>query len=703
MVETTSISLDLNAEERELRKRLVFPYQWHGRQTDDADRATAFIYDCVTFAALEQAIAQRLAHHPDYERLRHYALNRWFNFRSARGVEALFCAHPCVTPAPLYERTWDFAIDGLQFDHKTTVYPRSYPIPVYEAVTTPWHLIAWLYQQQSQQQRCHWHNRLFLVLHAADGEHWKLRAHLRMLKAAIDEYVSNFSPDHLTPVWHNGQQEAVADIIWIIEEEWQLRTVALPPMGFPTNQWHGVRGDCAMENRLDDKRDGQPQKGNTMITLTHEQQNALERALHEPVSIITGGPGTGKTTLMKHIIAAFQQEKGLHEIALCAPTGQAAQRLQAATGMKARTVHSLISSIDQGNAAPDIILLDEASMLDLETASRLMDCVEHLAHLIFVGDVDQLPSVGPGMVLADMIRAGIPTTYLTQVQRQGADSYIAQAARALKEGRMPTFAPSIDQGNLWLFEEADQSRIVEIVGRLASDFLPSRGIDPEDILVISPQREGKLITVDNLNQQLQAVLNPPAPDKHEVPWYNRVLREGDRLVWLENNTEWDLVNGSRVTVAELFDYPDLRGRGKKHLRQAWEQHEDAMQVVYGDDYDANQRHVAERFLHQNPGISTTAMVRLDTGQHVVLTDERFAAAHGYCTTVHKAQGSEAKAVIAILHTAFYHNLISRRLVLTAITRGREVSIVVGQEEMIRKALRNDSDGNRRTALVERLT
>jgi hypothetical protein len=227
MTNHTCPVLDLAAEERELRHRLAAPYEWHGPQTDEADRATAFIYDCTTFAALEQAIATRLT---AQTRLRQYALNRWFNFRSARVVEALFCAHARVTPAPPRERTWDFAIDGIRFDHKTTVYPCRYPIAIWDAVATPWHLIAWLYQQQSQQQRCHWHNRLFLVLHAADGEHWKLRAHLRMLHAAIDEYLSDFAPEHLTPVRQHGQAVAVADIIWIIEGEWQVRTVALPPM-----------------------------------------------------------------------------------------------------------------------------------------------------------------------------------------------------------------------------------------------------------------------------------------------------------------------------------------------------------------------------------------------------------------------------------------------------------------------------------------
>jgi hypothetical protein len=213
--------LNLEYLEGELHKRLALPYHWGGRQTDEADRATAFIYRCPTLAALEQAIATRLARHPNQAKLRQYALNRWFNFQSAQMVEALFCSHPRVTPAPRFDRTWDFAIDGLRFDHKTTVYPRSYPVPVWEAATTPWHLIEWLYANQSEQQRWHWHNRLFLVLYAADGQHWKLKAHRRILAAAIGDYLSTFSPDQLTMV-RSASAVALADIIWVIEEEWQV-------------------------------------------------------------------------------------------------------------------------------------------------------------------------------------------------------------------------------------------------------------------------------------------------------------------------------------------------------------------------------------------------------------------------------------------------------------------------------------------------
>lgn len=211
------IHLDIPTLEYELRQRWRYPYHWPGKQTDEQDQATRFIYEVTTFDGLIQEIRQRFSHHPEQDTLTHYALNRWYNYWSAMGIEAIFCAHQRVTAARNpRDRRVDFFIDTLPFDLKTTVFPRGYPASLRDAIAAPWHLIDWLYEHQSRGQRCHYANRLFLVLHAANGQHWKRKAHLNDIQHTVRDYLAVADFAALPPLRVNGHT-VTADIVWFIE------------------------------------------------------------------------------------------------------------------------------------------------------------------------------------------------------------------------------------------------------------------------------------------------------------------------------------------------------------------------------------------------------------------------------------------------------------------------------------------------------
>ena len=208
----------------ELRKRLAYPYQWGGMQTDALDRQTRFIYDLSSGDSVLAMIDDLFGLRPNYTDLLNYALNRWYNFWSSQVVESIFCELPGVVPAPKYDRRVDFSINGIPFDHKTTVFPKGYPGDLDSALQAPHSLVHWLYTNQSQQQRCHWHNRLFLVLHAEDGEHWRLKADTGLLATAIEEYMEDFSTADLIPC-EMGSSKAMAGLIWVVQEEREARQV----------------------------------------------------------------------------------------------------------------------------------------------------------------------------------------------------------------------------------------------------------------------------------------------------------------------------------------------------------------------------------------------------------------------------------------------------------------------------------------------
>ena len=208
---------DLILIESELKKRLAYPYKWGRKQNDQFDKLTNFVYRISSFEDLLKEVETKFKKDKEHKNISNYALNRWYNFRSAQAVEKIFCSLPNVKPAlDEKDRLVDFTIDGFTFDHKTSIYPKNFPYPIEEAIKKTDELIKWLYQNQSQQQRKHLKNRLFIVLYSSTGEHWKLKAEISWLKERIEKYMNGFNPNFLLKFDLEPTHQTLADVIWAI-------------------------------------------------------------------------------------------------------------------------------------------------------------------------------------------------------------------------------------------------------------------------------------------------------------------------------------------------------------------------------------------------------------------------------------------------------------------------------------------------------
>lgn len=207
----------LSEIESELKKRLTHPYKWGQKQNDSFDKQTNFIYHIFLFEELLKEIDKRFKPEKDFDLYFNYTINRWYNFWSAQAVENIFCSLPNVKPAlDSKDRLVDFTIDGVSFDHKTSNFPKNFPYKIDEAIKKTDELINWLYKNQSQQQRKHLKNRLFVVLYSADGEHWKLKSEIIWLKERIEKYMLGFNPNYLMKFNFENDKETLSDIIWAI-------------------------------------------------------------------------------------------------------------------------------------------------------------------------------------------------------------------------------------------------------------------------------------------------------------------------------------------------------------------------------------------------------------------------------------------------------------------------------------------------------
>ena len=402
----------------------------------------------------------------------------------------------------------------------------------------------------------------------------------------------------------------------------------------------------------------------TGIPLSEEQRQAVELAASQRLCILTGGPGTGKTFTTRTIVALWQAMG--KTIALASPTGRAAQRLSEVTRKEAKTIHRLLEfdprtmrfQRDAENPLPvDAVVVDEASMLDLFLAYSLFKAIPPQAQLLLVGDTDQLPSVGPGNVLGDLIASGtVPMLQLTQVFRQAQASQIVQNAHAINQGQYPALEsvsaqPASDC--LWLGPpepEAAVQGIQEIVG----DLLPALGFEPvRDVQVLCPMTRGTVGT-RHLNQVLQALLNPPDPNKAEIQRGSQTLRVGDRVLQQVNDYNRDVFNGDLGAIAAI----DLEEQ------EVTVQFEDR-QVTY-DRADLNEIALA------------------------------------WAVTIHKSQGSEYPVVILPLYMQHYL-MLSRNLLYTGLTRAQRLAILVGQKKAIGLAVRQVRSQQRYTLLQQRLT
>jgi len=212
------MNVNLDQIETELKKRFNYPYKWGRKQNDQFDKLTNFIYSTFLFDDVVKEINRRFKNDPNRKNISNYALNRWYNFWSAQAVEKIFCSLPNVKPAlDSKDRLVDFTIDGVTFDHKTSVFPKNFPYQIKEAVKKTDELIKWLYKNQSQQQRKHLQNRLFVVLYSRDGEHWKLKAEISWLKERIEKYLEGFNPDYLLKFQLEKNHYTLSDVIWAVK------------------------------------------------------------------------------------------------------------------------------------------------------------------------------------------------------------------------------------------------------------------------------------------------------------------------------------------------------------------------------------------------------------------------------------------------------------------------------------------------------
>jgi exodeoxyribonuclease V alpha subunit len=396
------------------------------------------------------------------------------------------------------------------------------------------------------------------------------------------------------------------------------------------------------------------------LQLASSQRAAIRQAITQKVLVITGGPGVGKSTLVRGILEIFAA-KGLR-CSLCAPTGRAAKRLAETTGREARTIHRLLEfdpalgGAQRTRERPlevDLLIVDETSMVDVVLMNQLLRAVPAAACVVLVGDVDQLPSVGPGTVLADLIGSGaVPVARLTEIFRQAGHSGIVRAAHAVHCGELPESATAEQPGDFYVIEAATPEAILERIVTLLRERIPVRfGLDAlRDVQVLTPMNRAEL-GARNLNARLQEVLNPAATG--EVQRFGWTFHVGDKVMQTVNNYQKEIFNGDigrivRIDAEEQEVTVTMDGR----------------EVVY------------------------------DFGE----LDEMVLA---FSTTIHKAQGAEYPAVVIALHTQHFM-MLQRNLLYTAITRGRKLVVIVGNAKALRMAVERQDTAQRCTGLQWRL-
>ena len=408
---------------------------------------------------------------------------------------------------------------------------------------------------------------------------------------------------------------------------------------------------------------------------SEKQRQAIAGAARSGLVILTGGPGTGKTTTVRGILQVFEA-LGLNTL-LAAPTGRAAKRLSELTGMEAKTIHRLLeagfgaggrTAFARNLTNPlecDAVILDEVSMVDIVLMQALIEALPYGARLVLVGDVDQLPPVGPGNFLRDLIASQrVPTIRLDEIFRQAQQSDIVMNAHAVNAGEMPT--PSRADGDFFWLKRSDPASVIETVAELCAARLPRHyGLLPSQIQVLSPAKRQGSGTIA-LNRRLQQALNPPAENKCEKRFGDWVFREGDRVMQVRNN--YDIV---------------------------WERMEDGEQGTGMFNGDVGE--IAQIFPQQEC-MTVRFDDRIATYTYDMLNELELA----YAVTVHKSQGSEFDAVVLALSDGLPRRLLTRNILYTAITRARQLLVIVGSQDTVAYMVGNNQKGRRYSALGVRL-
>ena len=395
------------------------------------------------------------------------------------------------------------------------------------------------------------------------------------------------------------------------------------------------------------------------VTLSPQQQSAVQAALTSKVSVLTGGPGTGKTTTLRLLIESLLEAD--YQFRLASPTGRAAKRLAEATGVEASTIHRLLGfspddygfEHDESNRLPvDMVVVDEASMLDLQLFYSLLRALQPTSHLLLVGDVDQLPSVGAGNVLRDVIDSGIAhVTRLNQIFRQDDSSQIVSNAHRINQGQHPV--TDNQATDFYFFNIADPDAVAAEIVKIVKTKVPERwGFDPmTDIQVIAPMYRGGA-GVNNLNERLQRELNGD-PRQAEIKLGTRLFRVGDKVMQTRNNYDKEVFNGD-IGFIDSIDHSD-----------------------------------------------NSLDVAMDGADVVYDFSELSEMMHAFCISTHRSQGSEYPVVVMPVLTQHYM-LLQRNLIYTAITRAKQLVILVGTRRALHIAVNNNQVAERHSGLLARL-
>ena len=394
------------------------------------------------------------------------------------------------------------------------------------------------------------------------------------------------------------------------------------------------------------------------LALAESQVAAIRLALVSKALVMTGGPGVGKTTIIKAILRILAA-KGTG-LLLCAPTGRAAKRMTEATGFEAKTIHRLLEVDPKGGGFKrnvenpldcDLLVLDETSMVDVLLMHALLKAVPETAALLVVGDVDQLPSVGPGQILADMITSGaVPVVRLTEVFRQAAQSRIITSAHRINQGSIPDLGKPEGDSDFYFVQADDSETAVPRIIELVKTRIPQRfGLDPiRDIQVLCPMNRGG-VGARSLNIELQAALNPAGERK--VERFGWTFAPGDKVMQIENDYDKEVYNGD---------------------------------IGYIDDVDPEAGELTASF---DGRAVTYGFGELDT------------LVPAYAATIHKSQGSEYPAVVIPVMTQHY-SMLQRNLLYTGVTRGKKLVVLVGQKKAVAIAVRSISGRRRWSKLRE---